>query len=84
MAWYEETKRVANDLKSVLEVSTVFPRAGEINKKVIDFVDLCVAAWERGGELEDDAGWVIDVSFFNAEFFPNDQRFLRFFGGQHD
>lgn len=48
----------------VLSVATVFPRAGEINHKVLDFVDLCVAIWEKGGQSEDEASWVIEVSAF--------------------
>lgn len=59
--------------KSVLGASTRFPRAGEKNIKVEEFVELCVVLWESGWvhgddkntrtQLEEDLGtrWVIDV-----------------------
>lgn len=59
--WREDARRVALDLKSILDVTTTFPRAGEVNHRVLDFVDLCVAVWEKGGAREKDAAWVVDV-----------------------
>lgn len=59
--WRDEARRLASEMKVLLENTTEFPRAGEVNHRVLDFVDLCVAAWERGGFDEMDATWVIDV-----------------------
>lgn len=60
-AWRDEARRLASEMKVLLENITEFPRAGEVNHRVLDFVDLCVAAWEKGGFDETDAAWVIDV-----------------------
>lgn len=48
----------------MLNVSTKFPRAGERNVLVEEFVDLCVATWEASGAVGEHAGWVLDVRFF--------------------
>ena len=61
-AWVGEARAVVNDYRAILTVSTHFPRAGERNAQVEDFVDLSVAIWEAGGAVGDQAGWVIDVS----------------------
>lgn len=47
----------------MLNVSTKFPRAGERNILVEEFVDLCVAIWEASGVKGEHIGWVIDVRF---------------------
>ena len=60
--WIGEARAVVNDYRAILTVSTHFPRAGERNAPVEDFVDLSVAIWEAGGAVGDQAGWVIDVS----------------------
>jgi hypothetical protein len=60
--WLATARSVIQDYRSVLSASTKFPRAGENNLKVEDFVDLCVAVWEAGGAVGEHAGWVIDVS----------------------
>lgn len=59
--WISTARSIVQEYRSLLNVCTVFPRAGERNKKVEDFVDLCVAAWEADGAFGEDAGWVIDV-----------------------
>lgn len=61
-AWREESRRAAAHLKVILGLITEFPRAGEVNHKVLDFVDLCVAVWEKGGAYESECSWVVDVS----------------------
>jgi hypothetical protein len=50
-------------MRAVLSSTTAFPHAGQVNHKVVDFVDGCVALWEAGGEHEEDAVWVVDVRF---------------------
>ena len=49
------------EYRSVLDVSTRFPRASERNVLVEEFVDLCVATWEASGAVGEHAGWVVDV-----------------------
>lgn len=65
-SWLHIARSVVNDYRAVLSVSTTFPRAGDRNVKVEDFVDLCVGVWEASGAVGDHAGWVIDVSFFTS------------------
>lgn len=59
--WTTTARSIVQECRSLLSVSTVFPRAGERNEKVEDFIDLCVAVWEADGAFGEDAGWVIDV-----------------------
>ncbi|CCO30293.1 hypothetical protein BN14_04320 [Rhizoctonia solani AG-1 IB] len=61
-AWREEARKVVSEARVVLGSTTIFPRAGQINHKVLDFADGVMALWEAGGELEEDASWVADVS----------------------
>jgi hypothetical protein len=59
--WLHTARSVVNDYRAVLNTCTTFPKAGERNVKVEDFVDLCVGVWEASGAVGDYAGWVIDV-----------------------
>jgi hypothetical protein len=61
-AWRSEARRAAQELKVILDYTTEFPRAGEINHRVLDFVDLCVASWEKGGYDPGQIPWIVDVS----------------------
>jgi hypothetical protein len=65
ISWLSIARSVIQDYRSVLSFSTKFPRAGERNVKVEDFVDLCVAVWEASGAVGDHCGWVIDVSLID-------------------
>ena len=47
----------------MLNVGTKFPRTGERNVPVEEFVNLCVATWEVSGAVGERAGWVLDVRF---------------------
>ena len=60
--WMATARSVVTEYCTILDHNTRFPRAGEKNVKVEDFVDLCVAVWEASGSMSDRAGWVIDVS----------------------
>ena len=62
-SWLPEARSVIQEYRSVLNVSTKFPRAGESNVLVEEFVDLCVAIWEASGAVGERAGWVLDVRF---------------------
>ena len=63
-SWLPEARSVIQEYRSVLDISTKFPRAGERNFLVEEFVDLCVAIWEASGAVGEHAGWVIDVRLF--------------------
>lgn len=60
-AWLTETRSLVTDFRAALDANTHFPRSGERNVPVEDFVDLCVAVWEAGGAVGEQAVWVIDV-----------------------
>ena len=60
-SWLPEARSVIQEYRSVLNVSTTFPRAGEHNVLVEEFVDLCVATWEASGSVGEHASWVLDV-----------------------
>lgn len=60
--WISTARSVLQEFRALLSVCTHFPRAGERNVRVEDFVDLCVAVWEADGAVGEYAGWVIDVS----------------------
>lgn len=64
--WISTARSVLQELRTLLSVCTRFPRAGERNVRVEDFVDLCVATWEADGAVGEYAGWVIDVSIPSA------------------
>ncbi|KAF9478780.1 TPR-like protein [Pholiota conissans] len=50
-SWRTEALAVVKAYREVLTASTRFPRAGDRNFKVEEFVEICVALWE--------AGWVV-------------------------
>jgi len=60
-SWLHSARTVVHEYRGVLTSSTKFPRAGERNMQVENFVDLCVAVWEAAGANGEQAGWVIDV-----------------------
>jgi hypothetical protein len=74
--WISESKGVAEDFRSILTTSTHFPRSGQVNLKVLDFVDLIVANWERGGyaESQEETGWIIEVRSLPMSLFVNHLR----------
>jgi hypothetical protein len=61
-AWHRDAQDCAQYYQKVLETHITFPRAGERNDVVNDFVDMCMAIWERGGCMESEAAWVTEVS----------------------
>lgn len=60
-SWIHSARCIIQDYRAILTASTRFPRAGERNMEVENFVDLCVAVWESHGAAGEQAGWVIDV-----------------------
>ncbi|KAL5638932.1 hypothetical protein ACGC1H_003335 [Rhizoctonia solani] len=75
--WRDEARKITNEMRAVLNQTTVFPRAGEVNHKVLDFADGVVALWEAGGELEEDAGWVVDTLWWTTRLTFHSYRVLR-------
>lgn len=59
--WYRECRAIAEDYQKVLGAATQFPRAGERNVDVENFVDLVMGVWERGGCVEGETEWIIEV-----------------------
>ncbi|KAG8875781.1 hypothetical protein FRB97_004721 [Tulasnella sp. 331] len=76
-AWRSESRRVAAELQGILGVITEFPRAGEVNHKVLDFVDLCMAVWQKGGSAESECAWIIDTLWWATRLTFHSQRVMR-------
>ncbi|KAG8896450.1 hypothetical protein FRB99_008885 [Tulasnella sp. 403] len=75
--WREEARKAIIDLRGILEITTTFPRAGEVNHRVLDLVDLCMAIWEKGGSDEIEAGWVIDTLWWATRLTFHSHRIMR-------
>ncbi|KAJ7749067.1 hypothetical protein DFH07DRAFT_829576 [Mycena maculata] len=75
--WLHTARSVIQEYRAILSVCTRFPRAGQRNIKVEEFVDLCVAVWEGSGAVGDYAGWVIDVLWWATRMTFNSFRILR-------
>ncbi|KAJ7074707.1 hypothetical protein C8F01DRAFT_1101566 [Mycena amicta] len=75
--WLHTARSVIQEYRAILSVCTRFPKAGERNVKVEEFVDLCVAVWEASGAVGDYAGWVIDVLWWATRMTFNSYRILR-------
>lgn len=84
VAWLTELRSLVTDYRILLTATTTFPRAGQRNFKVEEFVDLCVAAWEMAGASGEHAGWVIDVCIpsFHTYTHHSTKRSSRFYGGR--
>ncbi|KAL4066373.1 hypothetical protein V8B97DRAFT_1041251 [Scleroderma yunnanense] len=78
--WLSTARSVAKQYCAILDHNTQFPRAGEKNDKVEDFVDLCVAVWEASGSMSDRAGWVIDILWWATRLTFNSYRIFRHMG----
>lgn len=83
--WINSARSIVQDYRAILTASTKFPRAGEQNMDVENFVDLCVAVWETHGAVGGQAGWVIDVCYFiSVQLIPEaDLNTHRSSGGRH-
>lgn len=78
--WLSTARTVVQEYRSILSVSTKFPKAGQRNIKVEEFVDLCVAVWEAAGAVGSYTSWVIDVSFQLRPMYK--AHLFRYCGGQ--
>ncbi|GLB40656.1 putative tetratricopeptide repeat [Lyophyllum shimeji] len=76
-AWLTTARAVVNDYRAILNACTTFPRAGERNVRVEDFVDLCVAVWEAGEAGGEGTGWVLDILWWATRLTFNSHRVLR-------
>ncbi|KAI5117629.1 hypothetical protein M0805_001272 [Coniferiporia weirii] len=72
-----EMRSVVNEYREILGTTTLFPSAGEQNVLVEEFVDYCVAAWEAGGSVGDQAGWVLDILWWATRLTFNSPLVLR-------
>ncbi|TRM66755.1 hypothetical protein BD626DRAFT_483705 [Schizophyllum amplum] len=75
--WVHIARVVIQEYHAILTASSKFPRAGERNTRVEDFVDLCVAVWETSGAYGDHAGWVIDILWWATRLTFNSFRIYR-------
>jgi len=62
--WISTARSVIHEYRTILGTCTTFPKAGERNVKVEDFVDLCMAVWETNGAMSDRVRWVLDVRLY--------------------
>ncbi|PPQ63641.1 hypothetical protein CVT24_004415 [Panaeolus cyanescens] len=83
--WLSTARSVVNDYRAVLTHCTKFPKAGERNTKVEEFVELCVAVWEAAGAAGASGGvgntagasWVIDILWWATRLTFNSSHVLR-------
>ncbi|KAJ8585710.1 hypothetical protein M405DRAFT_883707, partial [Rhizopogon salebrosus TDB-379] len=75
--WLSTAHPVINAYRTILDSCTSFPRAGERNVKVEDFVDLCVAVWEASGAMSDRVHWVLDILWWATRLTFNSYRVYR-------
>ncbi|KIY44641.1 hypothetical protein FISHEDRAFT_50937 [Fistulina hepatica ATCC 64428] len=76
-AWFPEARAVVHEYHAILTASSSFPRAGQRNLRVEDFVDLCVAIWETSGASGDHASWVIEILWWATRLTFNSFRVYR-------
>ncbi|KAG7440123.1 uncharacterized protein BT62DRAFT_989346 [Guyanagaster necrorhizus] len=75
--WLHTARSLVQEYRAILSVSTKFPRAGERNTKVEEFVDLCVGIWEVSGAVGEYTGWVLDVLWWATRMTFNSFRIMR-------
>ncbi|EGO23192.1 hypothetical protein SERLADRAFT_439938 [Serpula lacrymans var. lacrymans S7.9] len=75
--WLGTARSVIKEYQTILSSSTYFPKAGQHNVRVEDFVDLCVAVWETSGALDDRARWVLDILWWATRLTFNSYRIFR-------
>ncbi|KAK0452995.1 uncharacterized protein EV420DRAFT_634491 [Desarmillaria tabescens] len=75
--WLPTARSLVQEYRAILSVSTKFPRAGERNTKVEEFVDLCVGIWEASGAVGESTSWVLDVLWWATRMTFNSFRILR-------
>ncbi|THH27713.1 hypothetical protein EUX98_g6477 [Antrodiella citrinella] len=75
--WISTARSVIQEYRTILNVNTFFPRAGERNVRVEDFADLCVAVWEADGAIGEYAGWIVDVLWWATRLTFNSFRVYR-------
>ncbi|KAG2119459.1 hypothetical protein DEU56DRAFT_120881 [Suillus clintonianus] len=75
--WLSTARSVIQEYRTILATCTTFPKAGERNVKVEDFVDLCVAVWETSGALSDRVRWVLDILWWATRLTFNSYRIYR-------
>ncbi|KAG1824753.1 uncharacterized protein BJ212DRAFT_1322207 [Suillus subaureus] len=75
--WINTARSVIYEYRTILGTCTTFPKAGERNVKVEDFVDLCVAVWETNGAMSDRVRWVLDMLWWATRLTFNSYRIYR-------
>jgi tetratricopeptide (TPR) repeat protein len=75
--WISTARSVIYEYRTILGTCTTFPKAGERNVKVEDFVDLCMAVWETNGAMSDRVRWVLDMLWWATRLTFNSYRIYR-------
>ncbi|KAG2018585.1 hypothetical protein CC2G_008007 [Coprinopsis cinerea AmutBmut pab1-1] len=84
--WLDTALSVIHELKAILTVSTQFPRAGERNTKVEEFVDLCGCVWEASLSSSPSSSssgsrrrvsWFTEILWWSTRLTFNSSRVLR-------
>ncbi|KDR72826.1 hypothetical protein GALMADRAFT_252100 [Galerina marginata CBS 339.88] len=76
-SWMHTARSIVQDYRAILDASTSFPRAGERNVKVEEFVELCVKVWEAAGAAGEQVGWVIEILNWSQRLTFNSSLVLR-------
>ncbi|KIY66738.1 hypothetical protein CYLTODRAFT_423141 [Cylindrobasidium torrendii FP15055 ss-10] len=66
-------RRIVSEYRAILDVTTSFPRAGQRNTRVEEFVEMCVAVWERVGGT-----WISDILWWATRLTFNSYLVLRY------
>lgn len=77
LRWQKETRSALIHGQRLLGGTTTFPRAGETNWAVINFIERSVELWEDGGMQQDDARQVISILWWAMTLTFNSHALLR-------
>ncbi|KAH8920481.1 hypothetical protein BT69DRAFT_1352347 [Atractiella rhizophila] len=75
--WRLEVEKLVTALEQNLKTWTKFPKAGDINRPYLEFLDLCVESWELGGRAEDVAVVVSEIMLAALQYTFHSNRLLR-------
>ncbi|KAM0750347.1 protein prenylyltransferase [Meredithblackwellia eburnea MCA 4105] len=88
--WSSELSVVNKSEEAVLRRETTLPKAGEVNKRYLTFLDDVNRGWELGGRRKDGAKEVVDIMYAALTHTFQSQRLLRYLiraltvGGSYD
>ncbi|GAA95304.1 uncharacterized protein L969DRAFT_292814 [Mixia osmundae IAM 14324] len=77
-SWRTEAARVVKGYEDVLRTSTSFPKAGALNKPVVDLTDRVAELWRAAGSDPTDAPELIELMYRCTTHTFQSQRLLRY------